>query len=162
MRKALQLHFIKWYALLQRLCSARYWVCVCVSGFGSDMNESQGKNIKVKVGSYGAQCPQYVSGSSFTTASINIEVFNDFLQSFNPTGIMIGIPFFPGLRFYLKISSELLQSSFSCSVRSLWNKFTELIVLNLSFVHWKSFKSQFIYTSVKPENTSCKAKCCSF
>lgn len=76
-------------------------VCVCVSVFGSDMNESQGKNIKVKVGSYGAQCPQYVSGSFFTTASINIEVFNGFLQPFNPTGIMIGIPFFPVLGIFI-------------------------------------------------------------
>lgn len=90
MRKALQFSFRKRHALLQQLCSAVY--CVCV--FGCDMNERQGKNIKVKVVSYGAQCPQYVSGSFFTTASINIEVFNGFLQPFSPAGFMICIPFF--------------------------------------------------------------------
>lgn len=93
MREALQFCFRKRHALPQKLCSAIY----CVSGFGCDMNESQGKNIKVKVGSYGAQCPQYVSGSFFTTASINIEVFNGFLQPFSPAGFMICIPFLPVL-----------------------------------------------------------------
>lgn len=89
MRKTLQFCLRKRHALLQELCSAIY----CLCGFGCDMNESQGKNIKVKVGSYRAQCPQYVSGRFFTTTSINI-VFNGFLQPFNPAGSMICIPFF--------------------------------------------------------------------
>lgn len=59
------------------------------------MNENQGKSIKVKVGSPGAQCPQYVSGSSSTAASININVFNVLLQLFSLAAFMICIPLFP-------------------------------------------------------------------
>lgn len=64
---------------------------MCV--FGSDMNENQGKSVKV--GSPGAQCPQYVSGSSSTAASIKIKVFNGLLQLFSLAAFMICVPLFP-------------------------------------------------------------------
>lgn len=64
---------------------------MCVLGY--DMNENQGRSMKVKVGLPGARCPQYVSGSFSAAASINIQVFNGFSPLFIPADFMISIPF---------------------------------------------------------------------